>query len=78
MEQVGHRGDVGVGVRASVGEVVDLAPGVEGPTVSTLAKEGWYAVRVLVPRKGAHLLMDQLYEAGARGILLTELTACRL
>jgi len=55
-----------------------LAPGVEGPTVSTLAKEGWFAVRVLVPRKGAHLLMDQLYEAGARGILLTELTACRL
>ena len=78
MEQVGHRGDVGVGVRASVGEVVDLAPGVEGPTVSKLHKEGWCAVRVLVPRKGAHLLMDRLYDAGARGILLTELTACRL
>jgi ATP phosphoribosyltransferase len=55
-----------------------LAPGVEGPTVSTLAKSGWSAVRVLVPRKGAHLLMDRLYEAGARGILLTELAACRL
>ena len=55
-----------------------LAPGVEGPTVSTLAKGGWCAVRVLVPRKGAHLLMDRLYEAGARGILLTELAACRL
>lgn len=56
----------------------ELAPGVEGPTVSSLAKDGWYAVRVLVPRRGAHLLMDQLYEAGARGILLTELVACRL
>lgn len=56
----------------------ELAPGVEGPTVSNLAKEGWRAVRVLVPRKGAHLLMDRLYDAGARGILLTELTACRL
>ena len=55
-----------------------LAPGVEGPTVSTLAKDGWSAVRVLVPRKGAHLLMDRLYDAGARGILLTELAACRL
>lgn len=55
-----------------------LAPGVEGPTVSNLAKEGWCAVRVLVPRKGAHLLMDKLYEAGARGILMTELAACRL
>lgn len=57
---------------------IALAPGVEGPTVSTLAKEGWCAVRVLVPREGAHRLMDRLYEAGARGILLTELTACRL
>ena len=55
-----------------------LAPGVEGPTVSALAKDGWCAVRVLVPREGAHLHMDRLYEAGARGILLTELAACRL
>lgn len=57
---------------------LELAPGVDGPTVSSLAKDGWYAVRALVPRKGAHLLMDQLYEAGARGILLTDLAACRL
>ncbi len=55
-----------------------LAAGVNGPTVSQLAKHGWLAVRVLVPRKGAHLLMDRLFDAGARGILLTELTACRL
>lgn len=59
-------------------ETSAVAPGVEGPTVSTLAKDGWCAVRVLVPREGAHLLMDRLYEAGARGILLTELAACRL
>ncbi|MHA6511445.1 ATP phosphoribosyltransferase [Tessaracoccus sp. Z1128] len=56
----------------------ELAPGVEGPTVSALAKDGWCAVRALVPREGAHLLMDRLYDAGARGILLTELVACRL
>lgn len=64
--------------QANLATTIDLAPGVEGPTVSNLAKEGWCAVRVLVPRKGVHLLMDQLYEAGARGILLTELAACRL
>lgn len=58
--------------------VLALTPGVDGPTVSSLAKDGWFAVRALVPRKGAHLLMDQLYDEGARGILLTELTACRL
>lgn len=55
-----------------------LAPGVEGPTVSALSKDGWNAVRVLVPRKGAHLLMDRLHDAGARSILLSELAACRL
>ena len=63
---------------ADLAATTDLAPGVEGPTVSKLHKEGWCAVRVLVPRKGAHLLMDRLYDAGARGILLTELAACRL
>ncbi len=55
-----------------------LASGVNGPTVSRLAQDGWLAVRVLVPKRGAHLLMDQLFEAGARGILLTELRAVRL
>ncbi|MDO5084642.1 ATP phosphoribosyltransferase [Arachnia propionica] len=55
-----------------------LASGVNGPTVSRLAQPGWLAVRVLVPKKGAHMLMDQLFEAGARGILLTELNAVRL
>ena len=55
-----------------------LASGVNGPTVSRLAEPGWMAVRVLVPRRGAHLLMDRLFEAGARGIILTELSAVRL
>ena len=55
-----------------------LASGVNGPTVSQLAKDGWLAVRVLVPKKGAHMLMDELFDVGARGILLTELRSCRL
>mgnify|MGYP000864839865 FL=1 len=55
-----------------------LASGVNGPTVSRLAEPGWMAVRVLVPRRGVHLLMDRLFEAGARGIILTELSAVRL
>ncbi len=69
--------DYNVG-EAQLQATLELAPGVDGPTVSSLAREGWYAVRALVPRKGAHLLMDRLYDAGARGILLTELAACRL
>lgn len=64
--------------KENLAATTELDAGVNGPTVSQLAREGWLAVRVLVPRKGAHLLMDRLYAAGARGILLTELTACLL
>jgi len=55
-----------------------ITPGLEGPTVSPLAKAGWSAVRALVPRANAQRLMDDLYAAGARAILITELSACRL
>ena len=55
-----------------------LAPGLEGPTISPLGKEGWVAVRVMVPRAGAQRLMDDLYDLGARAILLTDIHACRL
>ena len=59
-------------------EACQLTPGLESPTISPLAKEGWVAVRALIPSKNAQLLMDDLYDLGARGILLTDLAACRL
>ncbi|MDR0837269.1 MAG: ATP phosphoribosyltransferase [Propionibacteriaceae bacterium] len=59
-------------------EATTLTPGLEGPTVSPLGKAGWVAVRALVPRLGVQQLMDDLYVVGARGILITELSACRL
>ena len=55
-----------------------LTPGIESPTVAPLQREGWVAVRAMVPRKGAQRLMDDLFELGARGILLTDIHACRL
>jgi ATP phosphoribosyltransferase len=55
-----------------------LAPGLEGPTVSPLAKPGWVAVRTLVPRQGHQGLMDELSWAGARAILVTQVSAARL
>ncbi len=57
---------------------VSLTPGIESPTLSPLRKQGWVAVRAMVPRDGAQRLMDQLYDLGARGILLTDIHACRL
>ncbi|AWB85069.1 ATP phosphoribosyltransferase [Corynebacterium liangguodongii] len=55
-----------------------LTPGITGPTVSPLSREGWVAVRAMVPRKKVNQAMDQLAAAGAEGILATELRIARL
>ncbi|MFE7225334.1 ATP phosphoribosyltransferase [Nocardioides sp. NPDC057577] len=59
-------------------EASAMTPGLEGPTVSPLHREGWVAVRAMVPSKGSQKLMDDLYAVGARAILLTEINACRI
>jgi ATP phosphoribosyltransferase len=55
-----------------------LTPGIESPTVSPLHREGWVAVRAMVPRADTNRVMDDLWELGARGILVTDIHACRL
>ena len=62
----------------SLEEAVALTPGIESPTVSPLHSEGWVAVRAMVPRARAHVVMDELWKLGARGTLITEILACRL
>jgi len=57
---------------------VRLTPGFESPTISPLHETGWVAVRAMVPRRDTHKVMDDLWEAGARGILVTDIHACRL
>jgi ATP phosphoribosyltransferase len=61
-----------------VDKAVAIAPGLESPTVSPLHVQGWSAVRVMVPRKETNRLMDELWDVGARGILVTDIHACRL
>ena len=63
---------------AIVEQAVQLTPGLESPTVSTLHDESWCAVRSMVPRGRTNRIMDELYDLGARAILVTEITACRL
>lgn len=53
-------------------------PGLEAPTVSPLQRQGWYAVRSMVPKKQTNRIMDSLYEAGARAILVSPIQAARL
>jgi ATP phosphoribosyltransferase len=63
---------------ALVEEACAITPGLESPTVSPLAKEGWRAVRAMVPRTDAQQIMDDLWALGARAILVTDIAACRI
>ena len=57
---------------------VAVTPGLESPTVSPLHTEGWVAVRSMVVRDDAQRIMDDLWQLGARAILVTDIRACRL
>lgn len=61
-----------------VDAAVAITPGFESPTVAPLHGRQWCAVRSMVSRDGLHDVMDRLYEAGARAILVTEIQACRI
>jgi len=55
-----------------------ITPGFESPTISSLHDPAWVAVRAMVPRREVHQVMDELYDLGARGILVTAIHASRL
>lgn len=57
---------------------VALTPGVESPTVSPLRDKDWVAVRAMVRRHDTNTIMDDLYELGARAILVTPIHAARI
>ena len=61
-----------------VEKACSLTPGLESPTVSPLQNPEWVAVRSMVPRSQTNRVMDALYDLGARAILVTEISACRL
>lgn len=55
-----------------------LTPGIESPTVSPLHDKGWVAVRAMIERRDTHRIMDELHDVGAKGILVTDILACRV
>jgi ATP phosphoribosyltransferase len=61
-----------------IDEACALTPGIESPTVSSLHDPAWSAVRAMVPAADVHRIMDDLYDLGARGILVTDIHACRI
>ena len=64
--------------RSNLERACEITPGIESPTISPLQKADWVAVRAMVPRREVHHVMDRLYEVGARGILVSDIHACRL
>jgi len=61
-----------------VQQACTITPGLESPTISPLQKDDWAAVRAMVLRKDTNRVMDELWALGARGILVTDIHACRL
>ncbi|WP_159619172.1 ATP phosphoribosyltransferase [Arthrobacter zhaoguopingii] len=61
-----------------VDEAAALTPGLESPTISPLRDSDWVAVRSMIKRNQTNQVMDELYELGARAILVSTIHACRI
>jgi ATP phosphoribosyltransferase len=64
--------------KSDIDEACSITPGLESPTISPLQNPDWLAVRAMVLRSETNRVMDDLYALGARGILVTDIHACRL
>jgi len=64
--------------KAHIEKACAITPGLESPTISPLQKQDWVAVRAMVLRSDTNRVMDELWAVGARGILVTDIHACRL
>lgn len=61
-----------------VDQASEVTPGIESPTISPLRDADWVAVRALVKTSEINSKMDELYELGARAILVSAIHAARI
>lgn len=54
-----------------------IAPGRRAPTVNALDEDGWVAVSVMIPNGKKGQIMDDLWDIGARDILITKIDNTR-
>ncbi|TDP95128.1 ATP phosphoribosyltransferase [Labedaea rhizosphaerae] len=59
-------------------DALTVTPGLESPTVAPLADPEWVAIRAMVSRIDANLVMDRLSALGAKAILASDIRSCRL
>lgn len=64
--------------KAQLAAATAVTPGFESPTISAMQDENWVAVRAMIPADDRNQVMDELYAAGARAILVTAIHAARL
>ena len=64
--------------RSKLEEACRITPGIESPTIAPLSNPDWIAVKSMVKRKESNAVMDKLYQLGGRGIIIMEISACRL
>lgn len=64
--------------RSIVAAASIITPGIESPTISPLADENWVAIRALVRSSETNRVMDELYELGAKAILVSAINAARI
>lgn len=64
--------------RSKLEDACKITPGIEAPTIAPLANPDWVAVKSMVKRKECNAVMDKLYDLGGRGIIVMEISACRL
>ena len=61
----------------ALAEAEKVTPGLQSPTVAPLAREGWVAVRAMVPTSEANRAMDRLAAIGCTAILTSVIRSCR-
>ena len=61
-----------------VAQASAITPGIESPTISPMRDSDWVAVRSLVLATEINAKMDELYELGARAILVSAIHAARI
>ena len=64
--------------RSRLEEACRITPGIESPTVAPLSNPDWVAVKAMVMRRECNRIMDELYDIGARGVIVTDIRSCRL
>ncbi|NUL45174.1 ATP phosphoribosyltransferase [Cellulosimicrobium funkei] len=64
--------------RANLDLASAVTPGLESPTISPLQDENWVAVRSMVKKGDTNKVMDELYDLGARAILVSAIHAIRI